>query len=288
MINDKALAIAKLKSIINDTAASPQRRIQAAIELLARFGPSKRAVPLIKSIIRTFEDYQDATSKARTAAVHTAVEQLQENLKLALRTQAAQKDLVDEDGSVDETVPSREPASSAAESASEPEPVAPHELIANAEVVDPAVLASLDTASFFDWRGFDGRTDLNPVLGKDLKEIDCGYGMSQILCPHPQILEKLFELFELDLPAQDHHDPHYKARKIESCWFFLFGEKEFAAAEQRLKAAPWLEFVHQPGEPTRLRVTEFGERKRFLELLRARVAAGLDVYGRLIVDNGSL
>ena len=100
--------------------------------------------------------------------------------------------------------------------------------------------------------------------------------------------EKLFECFEPDLPAQDQHDEYYRAKKTESCWFFSFGEKEFAAAEQRLKTSPWLEFVHQPGEPPCIRVTELGQRKRFLELLRARVAAGLDVYGRPRVDNGSL
>lgn len=284
MINDKSRDLAKLRNICNNPESSPERRLRAAGEGLIRFGCTQRWTPIVKRLIRTFEDFQDP-SATKTKLIREMVDQLETNLKSAMRTKAVEQEL-EEEGERDEAELSTSASSSETSAAEpEPEPVAPHQLIANPKAIDPAILAGIDTSSMFDWHHL--RTDLQPIIGLDLKALDMSPA-STVIVPHPKMLEALFDLFEPDLPQQDHHDPYYRARKIESCWYFPFGEKEFNAAEQRLKTAPWLEFAHQPGEPPRICVTEAGERKRFLELLRARVAAGRDVYGRPRIDNGSL
>lgn len=100
MINDKSAAITQLKTICNDATVTPFRRIQAANELLARFGATQRAVPVIKSIVQTFEHHQDANLTKQTT-VRELTAQLKAALKTAIKVKESEKNLEDE---ADETV----------------------------------------------------------------------------------------------------------------------------------------------------------------------------------------
>jgi hypothetical protein len=82
-VNDKSRAINRLKDIIGDISASPARRLNAANELLARFGPSKRAVPIIKGVAKTFVEYKDS-NPTKQQSIRDQAKELRRALKASL------------------------------------------------------------------------------------------------------------------------------------------------------------------------------------------------------------
>lgn len=306
MINDKARAILKLRTIINDTAASPHRRIQSAVELLARFGPSKRAVPLIKSIIRTFEDYQDA-SLAKQKAVRTAVEQLEQNLKLALRTQAAQKDLVDEDDSIDDAAPSPELADAVPIDSSEigglellPNPSDEHSwcrfllsIGRNPRLSKTELLSSIDIPLWIGERETTGRSPVNlarpPQLQYHIADSEIDWTRTVDLAVEATPAARAAyraesaalihsRLINIGITPEGYISIPDLIVTLDAAYASL--RPPYVTFERVNIESPWLDPDADSRPAVKLTLTGSGEKKRFINLIRSRLRQGFDVYGK--------
>lgn len=308
-LNDKAKAIAKLRTIINDTAASPQRRIQASVELLARFGPSKRAVPLIKSIIRTFEEFQDA-SLTKQKAVRAAVEQLEESLKLAIKTAAAQKELAEDDEEELPVEPSAEtpatttgdPAIGGLELLPDPSDERAWELMVELGhsrlLTVPELLASIDIALWIGEKETTNRTPVNLARPSELRfyaeDSELSWESSASWAVAGTREARAF--YYADLAARVHARLNELGIATDAGVYISLEDlnAELDATYQK-QEAPYIQFekVHvdrlyghrvsqsdlNATTAVRIGLTDTGEKRRFLNLLKARIKHGFDIYG---------